>query len=291
MSQNSPENISSRELATLLKTWLLDTVKTELEKNRPAPPSTRPTEELGTMLDKRSQDNSAARKVRARRFREALAGLETLLMGATEIEYRTILDRVLHNIGANLMALELFEPQQPLTNVPELDYRTLSSFPAKAVVRRYVALPRMTRTLAELGLNHFWLAGAQAYLTEYREWQPRLLLRAKHDTVRLGLFVWSDVASRDVCFFPMGIVPGGRVMGTNELVMLGQKETFMSRWMDDTPRRDEHFFRLSARDFTGLLRALLLDYEAIYTTRQREVAEQDQLGSMLWDFLSREDTE
>jgi hypothetical protein len=37
-----------------------------------------------------------------------------------------------------------------------------------------------------------------------------------------------------------------------------------------------------------MLRALLLDYEALYTARQREVAEQDQLGAMLWDFLSRE---
>lgn len=291
MPQNNPDNISSRELANLLKTWLLDTVKTELEKNRPGTAVSRPNEELGTMLDKRKEGDSAARKVRAKRFREALAGLETLLMGATEIDYRTVLDRVIHNIGANLMALELFEPQQPLTNVPELDYRALSSFPAKVVPRRYVAFPRVTNALSEFGLNRFWVPGAQAYLTEYREWQPRLLLRAKHDTVRLGLFVWSNVASRDICFFPMSIVPGARIMGTNELVMLGQKETFMSRWMDDVPRRDEQFFRLSARDFTGLLRALLLDYEAIYTARQREVAEQDQLGSMLWDFISREEEE
>lgn len=291
MPPTPPENISNRELANLLKTWLLDTVKSELEKNRPAAPAARSNEELGTMLDKRSQGDSALRKVRAKRFREALAGLETLLMGATEIEYRTVLDRVLHNIGANLMALELFEPQHPLTNIPELDYRALSSFPAKVMVRRYVMLPRVTQALADFGLNRFWVAGSQAFLVEYREWQPRLLFAAKHDTTRLGLFVWANVASRDICFFPMGIVPKARVMGTNELVMLGQKETFMSRWMDDTPRREEHFFRLSARDFTGLLRAMLLDYESIYTTRQREVAEQDQLGSMLWDFLSREEEE
>lgn len=291
MAPQNPENLSSRELANLLKTWLLDTVKTELEKNRPAAPVARSNEELGTMLDKRQQGDSVARKVRAKRFREALAGLESLLMGSTEIEYRTVLDRVLHNIGANFMALELFEPQQPLTNIPELDYRDLSSFPAKVLIRRYIALPRVTQLLAELGLSRFWGAGAQAFLTEYREWQPRLLLRPKHDAVRLGLFIWSNVASRDVCFLPMSIVPGARIMGTNELVMLGQKETFMSRWMDDVPRRSEHFFRLSARDFTGLLRALLMDYETIYTARQREVAEQDQLGSMLWDFLSREEEE
>ncbi len=291
MPQNNPDSISSREIANLLKTWLLDTVKTELEKNRTGPSKSHPGEELGTMLDKRKEGDSAARKVRAKRFREALAGLETLLMGTTEIDYRTVLDRVIHNVGANLMALELFEPQQPLTNVPELDYRALSSFPAKVILRRYIAFPRLTHALGEFGLDRYWVPGAQAYIAEYREWQPRLVLRAKHDAVRLGLFVWSNMASRDICFFPMSIVPGARIMGTNELVMLGQKETFMSRWMDDVPRRDEHFFRLSARDFTGLLRALLLDYEAIYTARQREVAEQDQLGSMLWDFVSREEEE
>jgi hypothetical protein len=289
MPQNNPDNLSSRELANLLKTWLLDTVKTELEKNRPASGAPRSNEELGTMLDKRKQGDDAARKIRAKRFREALAGLESQLMGTTEIDYRTVLDRVIHNIGASLMELDLFDPQQPLTNVPELDYRALSSFPAKVTPRRYVMLPRVTETLAQFGLNRFWVTGARAYLTEYREWQPRLLLQNKHDAVRLGLFVWSSVTSRDICFLPMSIVPGSRVMGTNELVMLGQKETFLSRWMDDTPRRDEYFFRLSARDFTLLLRALLLDYETLYTARQREVAEQDQLGSMLWDFLSRED--
>lgn len=290
MPQNNSDNLSSRELATLLKTWLLDTVKTELEKNRPAS-TTRSGEELGTMLDKRKQGDDAARKIRAKRFREALAGLESQLMGSTELDYRTVLDRVIHNVGASLMELDLFDPQQPLTQVPELDYRALSSFPAKVVPRRYVTLPRVTQALADFGLSRFWVAGARAYLTEYREWQPRLLLRTKHDAVRLGLFVWSSVTSRDICFLPMSVVPGARVMGTNELVMLGQKETFLSRWMDDTPRRDEYFFRLSARDFTSLLRALLLDYESLYTARQREVAEQDQLGSMLWDFLSRDDEE
>jgi hypothetical protein len=281
------DNLSSRDVANMLKTWLLDTVKTELEKSRPA----RPGEELGTMLDKRKQEDSATRKVRARRFREALAGLESLLMGTTEIDYRTVLDRVLHNIGANLMELEVFQPQQPLAEAPELDYRTFSSFPAKVMPRRYVLLPHVTETLREWGLLRFWLPKAGAYLTEYREWQPRLLRRPAHDHIRMGLFIWANVTNRDMCFLPMGLVPNARLMGSNELVMLGQRETMLSRLMDDVPRPKEHFMRLSAGEFTALLRALLLDYEAIYTSRQREVAEQDQLGSMLWDFLSREEEE
>lgn len=287
MTQSS-DNPSSREIALALKTWLMDTIRTEFDKNRPTP-TAKSSEELSTMLDKAKQEEDATRKVRARRFREALAGLESLLMGTQELDYRSVLDRVLHNIGANFQALDLFQPQQPLTNVPELDYRTLSAFPAKVLLQRYVPLPQTTQTLATFGLSRYWLPQSRAFLVEYREWQPRLFRRPLHDVKRIGLFVWSNLMSRDISFFPMSIVSGARMMGTNEMVMLGQRETLLSRLMDDVPRRDEYFFRLSARDFTSLLRALLLDYEMIYTARQREVAEQDQLGSMLWDFLNRDD--
>ncbi len=287
LMNNSSDNLSSRELAQALKTWLMETIRTEFDKNRPT--TARSGEELGTMLDKSREADDATRKVRARRFREALAGLETLLMGTRELDYRSVLDRVIHNIGANFQALELFQPQQPLTNVPELDYRTLSAFPAKVLLQRYIAMPNTTQALSSFGLNRYWLPHTRAFLAEYREWQPRLFRRPEHDHKRIGLFAWSSITSRDITFLPMTLVSGARLMGTNELVMLGQRETLLSRLIDDVPRREEFFFRLSARDFTMLLRALLLDYETIYTVRQREVAEQDQLGSMLWDFLNREE--
>jgi hypothetical protein len=126
------------------------------------------------------------------------------------------------------------------------------------------------------------------YLVEYREWQPRFLRAPAHDDERYTLFAWGNLHQQDVCFLPMGRVPGSQPVGANELVMLGQRSSLLGRLFDAAPRREEHVARLSARDFTYMLRALLLDYEALYTARQREVAEQDQLGAMLWDFLSRE---
>jgi hypothetical protein len=283
MSDNT--SITVRQFAAVLKDWMVETINQELESHRQG--AQQRGEELGTMLER--SDANVAKKVRARRFREALAGLESTLVGQQEIEYRGVLDHVLHNIGASLHMLGLLAPESGLLDGPEFDFRGHSTFPAMVAPRRFIALPLVTRALGEMGFSRFWMAGASVYLTEYREWQPRFLRGPAHNDERYGLFVWSNLASRDVSFFPMSRVPGSRLVGNNELVMLGQRTSILSRLFDSTPYREQHVARLSARQFTRMLRALLLDYERLHTARQREVAEQDQLGAMLWDFLSREE--
>jgi hypothetical protein len=283
-----PQNttVTVKELATLLKGWLVETINQELETRARGTPR-KPGEKLDEML--RPNEADAVRKVRARRFREALAGIETLLMGQGEIEYRPVLDHVLHNVGASLQMLGLLAPEAGLADGPEFDYRNLATFPALVAPRRYVALPLLTRTLYEMGFGRYWAPNAQIYLTEYREWQPRFLRGPAHDDERFGLFAWNNLHANDACFLPMSRVPGSRSVGLNELVMLGQRPSLLGRLFDSTPRSEEHIVRLTARHFTRLLRALLLDYERLHTARQREVAEQDQLGALLWDFLSREE--
>ncbi len=170
-----------------------------------------------------------------------------------------------------------------------MDFRKHATYPAIVAPRRYVALPRLTRALREIGLARYWSPDATVYLTEYREWQPRFLRGPAHDDERFGLFAWSTLHGSDLCFLPLSRVPGSQPVGLNEMILLGQRSSLLGRLFDSAPHREEHIVRLSARHFTLLLRALLLDYEALHTVRQHEVAEQDQLGAMLWDFLSREE--
>lgn len=278
------DHLSMKDLSTLLKGWLMDTVYQELEKNRR--PAAKEGEGLGAMLQ---PSDDGARKVRARRFREALAGLETMLIGQDQIEYRPVLDHILHNIGASLQGLDMLVPEAGLVEGPQLDYRALSAFPAMVAPRRYVAMPLLTQAMGQMGFGHSWLPGTTVYLVEYREWQPRLLRRPAHDDERFGLFTWSSLYAKDICFLPMSRVPGSRPLGLNELVVLGQRTSLLGRLFDSNPHPEEDIFRLSAREFTLLLRALLLDYETHHTARQREAAERDQLGAMLWDFMARED--
>lgn len=73
------------------------------------------------------------------------------------------------------------------------------------------------------------------------------------------------------------------------MALIRQRLSLLAQWLDSGPSNDEYIARLTPRAFTHLLRALLLDYEAIHTHRQREVAEQDQFGAMLWEFMSREE--
>ena len=119
-------------------------------------------------------------------------------------------------------------------------------------------------------------------------WQPRFLAFPAHDDERYGLFVWNNLSSKEISFLPMNPVPDGQVAGDNELVVLNSRSSIVARLLNRDPPREEHVVQLSARHFTLLLRALLLDYEHLHTARQREIAEQDQLGAMLWDFLSRD---
>jgi hypothetical protein len=283
-----PQNtsITVKELATVLKGWLVETINQELEARAKAA-QRKPGEKLDEML--RPDEADATRRVRARRFREALAGIETLLMGQEEIEYRPILDHVAHNIGASLQMLGLLTPSAGLVDGPQFDYRALSAYPAMVAPRRYVALPLLTRTLYEMGFGRYWAPNAQVYLTEYREWQPRFLRGPAHDDERFGLFAWHSLHQRDICFLPMSRVPGSRPLASNELLMLSPRASLLGRLFESNLPNEEHIVRLSARHFTRVLRALLLDYERLHTARQREVAEQDQLGALLWDFLSREE--
>ncbi|MBA3532796.1 MAG: hypothetical protein H0T73_12800 [Ardenticatenales bacterium] len=283
MNENTA--ITVKELATVLKGWLVETINQELETRRQGVPKRE--ENLGQML--RPDEADAVRKVRANRFREALAGIETMLLGHEEIEYRSVLDHVLHNIGASLQSLGLLAPEAGLIDAPQFDFRTHPTFPAMVAPRRYVALPTLTRAMAEIGLSRHWAMSATLYLAEYREWQPRFLRGPAHDDERFGLFAWNNLYHKDVCFMAMSRVPRSRPVGTTELLLLGQRTSLLGRLFDTNPRREEHIVRLSARHFTLMLRALLLDYERLHTSRQREVAEQDQLGALLWDFLSREE--
>ncbi len=278
-------SITVKELAVILKDWLVETIQQERETARRVGTSSDDT--LGTMLQRGDAD--AAKKVRARRFREALAGLESLLMGQREIEYRPVLDHIVHNIGASLQVLGLFVPEAGLVDGPTFDFRRHASFPACVAPRRFVALPRLTQAMERIGMARHWTPGARVFLTEYREWQPRWLRGPAHDDERFGLFAWGTLSQKDVCFLPLSRVPGASLSGLNELLVLSQRTSLLGRLFDTAPRHEEHVAPLSAREFTYLLRALLLDYESLHTTRQREVAEQDQLGAMLWDFLSREE--
>ncbi len=276
--------VTVKDLAVVLRDWLVETINQELEASRSR--EERREENLDAMLQ---PSDATTKQVRARRFREALAGLETMLLGQQEIEYRPVLDHIVHNIGASLQGLGLLAPEGGLVDAPKFDFRKHATFPAMVAPRRYIALPRLTRAMETMGFSRYWSPGATAYLTEYRAWQPRFLRGPAHDEVRFGLFVWNNLYQKDLCFLPLSRVPGCHPTGLNELVMLGQRTSLLGRLFDASPHYEEHIARLAARDFTYLLRALLLDYEALHTLRQREVAEQDQLGAMLWDFLSREE--
>ena len=277
--------VTVKELANLFKGWLIESVDKERKKNVQA--SQKPDHDLDTMLQ-HPTDDKATRKVRALRFREALAGLESLLIGQRDIKFALVLDHILQNIGSSLQGLNLLVPAGGLLNGPHLDYRSMFFFPAMVAPRRYIALPLLTKTMLNIGLGRYWPANATVFLTEYREWQPRFLAFPAHDDERYGLFVWNNLSSKEISFLPMNPVPDGQVAGDNELVVLNSRSSIVARLLNRDPPREEHVVQLSARHFTLLLRALLLDYEHHHTARQREIAEQDQLGAMLWDFLSRD---
>ncbi|MGB0385350.1 MAG: hypothetical protein ACPGWR_11050 [Ardenticatenaceae bacterium] len=285
---NTNDSISVKELAGIVKGFIIDKVHKELEKSLQA--SRQSDEELETMLvHGDDNDHDAARKVRALRFREALAGLESLLVGQRDIYFAPVLDHILQNIGATLQALGLLTPAGGLVNGPHLDYRSLSFFPAMVAPRRYVPLPMLTQAMSTIGLGRYWPNNATVFLAEYREWQPRFWGYPAHDDERMGLFVWNNLGSKQICFLPLNPVPGSQPIGINELVLLNSRPSIVARLLDSDPSRQEHVVPLSARHFILLLRALLLDYEHHHTARQREIAEQDQLGAMLWDFLSSDE--
>lgn len=277
--------ITVKELAGIFKTWLMDTAKQELEKRMQTAEDLQ--QELESLVPIDQEKDSVVRKVRAQRFREALGSMETLLIGQQEIRYAPVLDHILHNIGSSLQALGLLMPSGGLVHAPQLDYRSCPTFPAMVAPRRYVALPTLTKVMSRLSFGREWKRGTTVYLVEYREWQPRFLSLPAHDDERYGLFAWNELHHKEIYFFPMNPVPSSISMGINEIVMLGPRPSFLSRLFEVNPHRQEQIVRLPAREFTFLLRALLLDYEQHHTRRQREVAEQDQLGAMLWDFLSR----
>lgn len=285
--RTNEQPITVKELAGIFKGWLMETAKQELEKRVQGSQDLQ--EELEALVPIDEEKDSVVRKVRAQRFREALGGMERLLIGQQEIRYASVLDHILHNIGSSLQALGLLMPSGGLLHAPQLNYRSLSTFPAMVAPRRYLALPTLSKVMSRLSLGREWKRGTTVYLVEYREWQPRFLSLPAHDDERYGLFAWNQLHHKDVYFFPMNPVPGSISMGINEVVMLGPRPSLLSRLFDSNPHRQEQIIRLSAREFTFLLRAFLLDYEQHHTRRQREVAEQDQLGALLWDFLSREE--
>jgi len=274
-----------KELAHLFKGWLIDTFHKELNKKKQNEPML--NDNLDEMLQS-DQNDDGLRKVRALRFREALAGLESLLVNKRDIEFAPVLDHMVQNIGASLQGLDLLVPAGGLVDGPQLDYREISFFPAMVAPRRYAALPILTKTMLKIGLGEYWPANATVFLTEYREWQPRFWRLPAHDDERYGLFVWKNLPSKQICFFPLHPIPDSHIAGANELVILNSRPSFLARLLDSDPPQQEHILQLSARHFTLLLHALLLDYEQHHMIRQREIAEQDQLGAMLWDFLSRE---
>lgn len=274
-----------KELAHLFKGWLIETFHKDINKN--IEDATELNDHLDEMLQSQQNDDGL-RKVRALRFREALAGLEGLLVNKRNIEFAPVLDHIVQNIGASLQGLDLLIPAGGLVDGPQLDYRSMSFFPAMVAPRRYAALPTLTKTMLKIGLGKYWPAHATVFLTEYREWQPRFLRLHAHDDECYGLFVWNNLPNKQICFFPLHPIPDSHVAGPNELVILNSRPSFLARLLDSDPPRQEHILQLSARHFTLLLHALLLDYEQHHMIRQREIAEQDQLGAMLWDFLSRE---
>lgn len=272
-----------KELAQVFKGWLIETVHKELGKNTQITPN----DNFDEILYSEPNDDGL-RKIRALRFREALAGLESLLVNQRDIEFAPVLDHIVQNIGASLQGLDLLVPAGGLVDGPQLDYRAMFFFPAMVAPRRYIALPVLTKTMLKIGFGEYWPAKATVYLTEYREWQPRFLRPPAYDDERYGLFVWSHLSNKQICFFPLHAMPNSHFVGASELVILNSRSSFLARLLDSHPPRQEHVLQLSARDFTLLLHALLLDYEQHHMIRQREIAEQDQLGAMLWDFLSRD---
>lgn len=277
--------LTVKDLALMLKEWTLDTIHQEIEKRNQ--PVSEPEELFGAMLDKAEHDE-ATQNIRAQRFREALAGMESLLVRQQHIHYRFVLDHVLQNIGALLQAYSMLHPEMGLVNPPQLDYRHLSLFPAMVTPRRSIELPLFTKAMSVVGLNRYWHPQATIHLVEYREWQPRFLNPTLYDDERYGLFAWRRLETRDITFLPLNNVPNGQEIGRQELLILGQRPTFIRRLLTSSHRRQEEVHRLTAHHFTLLLRALLLDYEQLHTVRQRELAEQDQLGTMLWEFLAKE---
>ncbi len=285
MSTNNNSLMTVKELAYLFKGWLIETVNKELGKN--IEPLSGLNDNLDEVLQYEQNDNGLG-KVRALRFREALAGLESLLVNKRDIEFAPVLDHIVQNIGASLQGLDLLMPASGLVNGPQLDYRSMLLFPAMVAPRRYIPLPILTKTMLKIGLGKYWPANSTVFLTEYREWQPRFLRLPAHDDECYGLFVWNNLPSKQVCFFPLHPLPDSPFAGPSELMILNSRPSWIARLLDSDPPQQEHIIQLSARHFTLLLHALLLDYEQHHMIRQREIAEQDQLGAMLWDFLSRE---
>ena len=271
-----------RELVTLLQGWLKETVQQELQRTEPRE---EPQAALDQMLNPRDPE---VREVRARRYREALAGLEGSLLDQPSIAYRGVLNLVTHNIGASLQELGLLQPERGIAEPQVMDFRRHSTFPALVSLHRYIALPRMTRAMQEVKLDQFWPGNATLFLAEYRQWQPRLLRGPAHDEFHFGLFAWHAANPQDLCFIPVTNVPGAQHTGASEIALLRQRLSLMARWLDNRPNYEQHIARMTPRAFVHVLRAFLLDYEALHMQRQREVAEEDQLGALLWDFLSRE---
>lgn len=280
MSDNTP---TFRDLVTVLQGWLKETVQQELQR---AQPHEEPQAALEQMLNPRDPE---AKEVRARRYREALAGLEGSLLDQPSVAYRGVLNLVTHNIGASLQELGLLQPEQGIADPQVMDFRRHSTFPALVALRRYVALPRTTRAMQEVKLDQFWPASATLFLAEYRQWQPRYLRAPAHDEFHFGLFAWNLANPYDLCFMPVASVPGAQHTGSSEIALLRQRLSMLARWLDSGPNYEQHIVRMTPRAFVHVLRALLLDYEALHTQRQREVAEEDQFGALLWEFLSRDD--
>lgn len=275
--------VTVRELAELMKTLLRDSIHQQVEnwQERQVP-----GESLGTLLE---PTEDVSRRVRARRFREAMTGVETLLMGERELNYQSVLELVLHNIGGSLRALGLLSPEGGLAAGPELDFRQSGSYPAMIAPVRYIPLPAVHNAMVSLGFARYFAPEASLYLTEYRVWQPRLLRGPAYEARGYGLFAWDRLERGEMVVLPLHPLPGQARATSSELVMLGQRRSLLGRLFDAAPRMEAHVIRLTAREFTYLLRALLMDYERHHATHQREVADQDQLGALLWDFLSRSD--
>lgn len=224
-------------------------------------------------------------------YRAALSGLEDTLM-AGDFHYRSVLDRLLQNVGALLTDLgcfELFGGEMPAITY---DLTWAGSARARMDVTESLPLEQTRRRLRQTRLAQLF-DGTMPALARQRLYRPRLFRAPAVDERSYGFIGYDRYRAEDAVMIMTQVLPDTPAAGQAELPVLVQRTRLRDRLFSALPARQEARPKLRPDDFAHILQGVLLDTRAYCYRRARDQQQREQLNTLLFRVLveGQEDVE
>lgn len=216
-------------------------------------------------------------------YRAALSGLEDTLM-AGDFHYRSVLDRLLQNIGAmldDLDCFDLFGGEMPAITY-DLNWADMAQ--AQLDVSESLPLEQTRRRLRQTRLARYF-EGAMPALTKQRLYRPRLFRSPSVDERSYGLVGQDRYRTDDAIIIMTNMLPETPAAGQAELPVLVQRTRLRDRLFSSLPARQEAKPKLRPDDFAHILQGLLLDARSYCYRRARDQQQREQLNTLLFRVL------